>query len=36
MVYSRFLDLAYVPLKTRLGTVPPRGSSAPVASSGDP
>jgi len=35
MVYSRFLNLPYVPLKTRLGTVPPR-SSAPVASSGDP
>ena len=38
MVYSRFLDLAYVPLKTRLGTVPPRGSgaSAAGAGSGDP
>jgi len=36
MVYSRFLDLAYVPLRTRLGTVPPRGSNAPVAANGDP
>ena len=38
MVYSRFLDLAYVPLRTRLGTVPPRGGtvSSTGAGSGDP
>jgi soluble lytic murein transglycosylase len=35
MVYSRFLDLAYVPLSARLGTVPPRGG-APFAGTGDP
>ena len=37
MIYSRFLDLGYVPLKTRLGTVPPRvGSSSTGAGTGDP
>ena len=38
MVYSRFLDLAYVPLKSRLGTVLPRGASVSTsaASAGDP
>jgi soluble lytic murein transglycosylase len=36
MVYSRFLELAYVPLATRLGTVAPRGGGAPIAGTGDP
>ena len=42
MVYSRSLDQAYVPLKTRLGTVPPRsgvagnGVASTVAATGDP
>jgi len=38
MVYSRSLDQAYVPLKTRLGTVQPRGSGivSSVAVTGDP
>jgi len=37
-VYSRSLDQAYVPLKTRLGTVQPRGSGivSSVAVTGDP
>jgi soluble lytic murein transglycosylase len=34
MVYSRSLDLAYVPLRTRLGTVPPRGGSVSSTGSG--
>ena len=33
MVYSRSLDQAYVPLKTRLGTVQPRGSGIAGAAS---
>ena len=28
MVYARLLNQPYVPLATRLGTVPPRGSGA--------
>ena len=37
MIYSRFLDSGYVPLRTRLGTVPPRGSgSSTSAATGDP
>ena len=38
MVYSRSLDQAYVPLKTRLGTVQPRGSGvvSSIAVTGDP
>ena len=38
MIYSRFLDSGYVPLKTRLGIVPPRGGgvSTTAAVTGDP
>jgi len=35
MIYSRSLDLAYVPLKTRLGIVQPRGSGAGASVAGD-
>jgi soluble lytic murein transglycosylase len=31
MVYARALDQTFVPLTTRLGTVPPRGNGASVA-----
>jgi soluble lytic murein transglycosylase len=37
MLYAHFLNQAYVPLSTRLGTVPPRGSASdvPLAAAGN-
>ena len=35
MLYAHLLNQAYVPLSTRLGLVPPRGSDAPLAAAGN-
>jgi len=35
MIYARSLDQAYVPLKTRLGIVPPRGGGPATSVAGD-
>ena len=35
MLYAHLLDQTYVPLSTRLGLVPPRGSDAPLAAAGN-
>ena len=35
MLYAHLLNQTYVPLSTRLGLVPPRGSDAPLAAAGN-
>jgi len=35
MLYAHLLNQTYVPLSTRLGLVPPRGSDLPLAAAGN-